>query len=119
LPELQTSSLPHAVAQSPQWAGSLLVSVQLPLQLASPGGHTQPAAPEQSLLTLQAVVQSPQCAGSLPTSTQLAPHVTRPLLQVPAHKPRSQTSPTAHATPQAPQFAASLARSTQSPLQST
>jgi hypothetical protein len=60
LPELQTSSLPQAVAQSPQCVGELLVSTQLALQLVSPAGHTQPAAPEQSSLTAQAVAQSPQ-----------------------------------------------------------
>jgi len=93
--------------------------MQLPPQLVSPAAHTQPAAPEQSSLTSQAVAQSPQCRGSLLVSTQLAPQVLRPLLHVPAHKPRSQTSPAAQATSQAPQWAASLEMSAQVLLQST
>jgi hypothetical protein len=62
------------------------------------------------------VEQLPQCAAAVFVSTQLPSHRVSAELEQPLRQaPASQACPAGHAVPQAPQFLASLAVSTQEP----
>ena len=77
----------------------------------------------QSWSALQARAQLPQCAASVWVSTQTLPPRARhsvsapaPVPQLSAHLPSSHTCVAVHFVPHAPQFAASVFRSTHAPV---
>lgn len=112
----------QAFPQVPQFAASILVSVQAPLHsmngrvqaksqvpraqvaVALAGGiHTLPQAPQLDVLLMRST-QDPLQSVSVPP-------------QPAAHLPSPQTDPAPQGLPQAPQLALSDSKSTQLPLQ--
>jgi hypothetical protein len=112
---MQTDAAGHGWPQAPQLSGSVERETHAPRHSASPG--RQPQAPAMHCrLRPQALSHAPQCAALFPVSTQALPHWA-PVGH--AHAPRVQTAPAEQAAAQAPQFSASVWRSTQPPAQST
>ncbi len=69
-PFWHTSPVGQALEQEPQWLALLLVSMQVPLQLAVPGGHTRLQLPfTQTWPALQTLPHWPQLDGSVATVT--------------------------------------------------
>lgn len=107
----------NAAPQPPQFARSVVVSTQTPLQSVVFAGHSHLPA-TQVVPPLQAISQPPQFWLSVCASTQDAPHLVRAASHVAVQLPRLQTWPALHATaPHAPQCCGSLWRSMQTPLQ--
>jgi hypothetical protein len=104
--------------QPPQLLVSLLTSKQTLPHLAYPVLHcdvhvpcTQLAVPPAGCT--QVLPQAPQWARLVFKSTHEPLHSTRPEGQSSRHTPAAHTCPTAHVTPQRPQFLGSLATATQ------
>jgi hypothetical protein len=64
-PALQVWPAPHAVAQPPQWSGSLAGSVQVSPQVVCPGAVQAHAPFTHVCPAPQALPQAPQFAGSV------------------------------------------------------
>jgi hypothetical protein len=80
----------HACAQPPQFAGSVCVSMHLPLQIAPGGGQAHAPATHDSPGP-QTVPQAPQFDGLLARSAHAPAHATLPGGQT--HVPAAQTDP--------------------------
>ncbi len=108
--DTQLASEGHAVAQEPQWSGSLLVSTQ-------DEPHSVPLHAHFELTQVPPVPQdvphAPQLSTSLVRSTHLVPQGESP--EGHAHLLAMQLAPEGQALPHAPQLAASVVRSTQPP----
>jgi hypothetical protein len=107
-PPVQAWPAAQALLHRPQLAVSLEVSTQALPQAIRPLWHVHCPA-EQLTLVAQAVVQPPQCWGSMRVSTQTPPHAVLPVGQ---QIEAVQCWPLPQAWPHAPQFEASLVRST-------
>jgi hypothetical protein len=72
---LHTSPLAHGMLQPPQFAGSLVMLVHVPLHWISPGPHTAPmqSPPAQISPAAHGMLHPPQFATSIIVSTQIAP----------------------------------------------
>ncbi len=80
----------HAVAQAPQWVGSLARSTHALPQRVVPAGHTQTPA-LQLVPPAQALPHAPQWSPLEPRSTHAPLHTLRPAPQVVAHTPALHT----------------------------
>jgi hypothetical protein len=116
-----THALPpaHVTPQAPQFAGSLSVLTHRPPQSTRPPRH---AAPESMHAPSTHTEPGPQLLPQLPQSpwlvkmsVQLPPHTISPAAHW--HVPPAQVWPPMHVVPHVPQFALSLAVSTQALLQ--
>lgn len=112
----------HAVSQSWQCAGSVVVSTQAPPQLVVPPGQLLTHLPsEQAWSVAHGLSQPPQLAGLVLMLTQAVPHSANPGSQLAVHAPSLQTAmPLAGAShgrcvllAQSPQFCGSVITSTQ------
>jgi hypothetical protein len=106
----------HAVVQEPQCVGSLVVSVQTPLQRCWPGPQLH--APETQVVPPRHTMpQPPQLIGSVLVSTHAWPHTVWLAAHCVVHAELEQTSPFWHTTPHLPQLSGSLVVSTHAPPQ--
>ncbi len=116
--EAHSAPAPQAMPQAPQFAGSDVMSVQVPAQRLCPTPHWHSPAMQCSP-PVHAAPQAPQCASLLRRSTHAPVHTVSPGEHpVAVHVPVEHTSPVAHRLPQAPQCAGSDAVLTHTPLQS-
>jgi hypothetical protein len=106
----------HATPQPPQFAGSMVVSTQAPLQSVRLEPH--PLEPLEEPLLEELPLEEPLLEELLiaPLLEPLPPLLL--LEDVGKHVSRTQDSLGAHAIPQPPQFAGSMVVSMQAPLQS-
>ena len=112
-----TCPLPHLMPQPPQFAASLVVSMQTPLQSCLPAGHRQ-LPPLQLVPPEQTLPHAPQLVPSDFTSTHALPHCVVLGGHVVTHEPEEQSCPFLQAKPQLPQLFTSEATSVQAPLHS-
>ena len=111
-PSSQVSPPGHAASHSPQWSGSLAVTVHVPAQISCPGG--QPPTPSvHSCPVGHARSHAPQWYALVPRSTQLEPQAASGSAQLCEQAPSEQYSPGSHTTLQSPQWLPSLVRSAQ------
>jgi hypothetical protein len=101
-PSAQADPGAHAFPQPPQFAGSVVVSMQVPEQSTFPCGQL-PVQCEatQTSPTGHCVLQAPQFDGSDAVSTQALPQRVRPLSHV--HAPAVHAPPGPQLVVQAPQ----------------
>src|SRR5581483_6662288 len=111
-----TCFAPHVVVQLPQWAGSLVVSVQTLLQRCSPGAQPH-VPPTQKVPPRHTMPQPPQLSPSLLVSTHELPHTVWLLAHCDVHAELEHTWPGPHTVAQSPQCCGSDVSSTHAPLQ--
>ena len=92
-PSTQASEPVQVVVHPPQWAGSMRVSTQTPLQSMRPDGQAHEPA-WQVWSARQSFPHSPQCSGSVASVT---------------HEPKQSVWPAGQSTPHVPSVHASPA----------
>lgn len=120
-PPTQAWSNAQRTPQAPQFAESVVGSVQAVTPGMSRTGHAIPPSEQRHAPSLhgasggQALSHAPQCWLLVCSSTQVPPQEMPPPGQ--AHTPAVQVVPPGHALPHAPQWSGSLAVSAQVPPQ--
>lgn len=114
-PAEQTWVRPQVFPQSPQLAGSVVTSRQVPPQVFAVLGQAH--TPDTQARLPQSLPHPPQLLGSFVGSTQRPPQVIAPVVQ--AHLPEMHALAAPQALPHAPQLVVSAERSLHPPLQFT
>jgi len=117
-PALHTSPPLHAMAQAPQFSGSVAVSSQLCPQAVNGAVQVATQAPAWQKLVAppHALPHIPQLSGSPASERQMPPQSWVPVGHV--HEPSTQVVPCSQVIPQPPQFLGSVPVSTHWPPQS-
>lgn len=108
----QTWPAAHERPHMPQFFGSLVVSVHVPLQLTRLPGQSHMPLVHVSL-PAHCVAQFPQWSSSTLRSTQAPLQLVRPVLHMPTQEPAWHSCPLAQVRLQAPQLVGLEVRSTQ------
>jgi hypothetical protein len=119
-PAWHSASRAQAMPHLPQFAVLVCTSTQLPSQsVKRPQLLVQAPSAQAESISSQEFVQLPQCPGSVRKSVQMPSQLFRPVAQPEMQRPFLQVSPDLQIRPQMPQFAISVAVSTQMPAHSS